>query len=132
MQSSASLSALAFAVSWLALAPVANAQNQQNQSAPSAPSTTTPEQSKPQANIPDDKLDAAAAAMKSVSTVKQDYVQRLAKAPDADKPRLVNEANQAMSKAVTDQGLSIAEYSAILEVAQNDQAVRDKLLARLK
>jgi hypothetical protein len=35
-------------------------------------------------------------------------------------------------KAVTDQGLSVDEYSTILQVAQNDPQVRDKLLQRLR
>jgi hypothetical protein len=78
------------------------------------------------------KLDAAAAAVKQVSTVKGTFEQKLAQAPAAEKERLVDEANDAMKKAVTDQGLSIDEYATILQVAQNDPIVRDKLLQRLK
>jgi hypothetical protein len=37
-----------------------------------------------------------------------------------------------MEKAVTDQGLSIDEYTTILAVAQKDPIVRDKLIQRLK
>jgi len=44
----------------------------------------------------------------------------------------VAEANAALIKAVTDQGLSIDEYTKIIEVAQSDPGVRDKLLQRLK
>jgi hypothetical protein len=127
MQSSTRLSILVFAASWLALAPTVNAQNQPEQSSP-----TTPGASTPSASIPDNKLDAAAAAVKSVSTVKRDYEQRIAQAPDGDKSRLADEGKQALTKAVTDQGLSVAEYSAIMQVAQNDPAVRDKILQRIK
>jgi hypothetical protein len=37
-----------------------------------------------------------------------------------------------MTKAVTDQGLSVDEYTSIIEVAQNDAEVRNKLLQRMK
>ena len=129
MQASTRLSILVFATSWLALAPTVNAQNQ---SEPSGPSPTTPGPSNPSASIPDNKLDAVAAAMKSVSMVKEDYGRRIAQAPDSDKSRLGDEGEQALTKAVTDQGLSVGEYSEILQVAQNNPAVRQKILQRLK
>jgi hypothetical protein len=130
MQASTRLSILVFAASWLAFAPTVNAQNQ---SEPSGPSPTTPGPSSPSASIPDNKLDAAAAAMKSVSTVKEDYGRRIAQAPDdSEKSRLANEGGQALTKAVTDQGLSVAEYTEILQVAQNNTAVREKILQRIK
>ena len=130
MQVSTRLSILVFATSWLAFAPTVNAQNQ---SEPSRPSPTMPGPSSPSASIPDNKLDAAAAAMKSVSTVKEDYGRRIAQAPDdSEKSRLANEGGQALTKAVTDQGLSVAEYTEILQVAQNNTAVREKILQRMK
>ena len=117
MQSSTRLFALVFASSWLALAPTVNAQTQ---SEPSRPLPTTPGLSNPSASIPDNKLDAAAAAVKSVSMVKDDYEQRIAQASESEKLRLADEGKQALTKAVTDQGLSVEEYTAILQVAQND------------
>ena len=129
MQVSTRLSNLVFTTSWLAFAPTVNAQNQ---SESSGPSPTTPGPSSPSASIPDNKLDAAAAAMKSVSIVKEDYGRRVAQAPDSEKSRLANEGGQALTKAVTDQGLSVAEYTEILQVAQNNPAVREKILQRIK
>jgi len=129
MQSSTRLSVLVFASSWLALTPTVSAQIQ---SESSRPLPTTPGLSNPSASIPDNKLDAAAAAVKSVSMVKRDYEQRIAQAPESDKSRLANEGKQALAKSVTDQGLTIAEYTAILQVAQDDPVVRDKILQRIK
>jgi hypothetical protein len=83
-------------------------------------------------NIPDAKLDATAAAVKGISAVKTDYQQKVAQAPDTDKERLAGEANNAMTKAVTDQGLSVAEYTNIITVAQTDPSVHEKLVQRLK
>ena len=64
--------------------------------------------------------------------VKDDYEQRIAQASESDRSRLADEGKQALTKAVTDQGLSVEEYTAILQVAQNDPATRDKILQRLK
>jgi hypothetical protein len=108
--------------------PAASAQNQ----SPSAPSITVPKSKIAPADISDKKLDAAAAAAKSVSAVRDTYEQKLTRAPTTDKKRIADEANNAITKAVTDQGLSVEEFSTIMEVAQNDSGVRDKLLQRLK
>jgi hypothetical protein len=54
-------------------------------------------------DIPDQKLDAAAAAIKRVASLKQDYQQRIAAAAPADKEGILNEAVHALAKAVTDQ-----------------------------
>ncbi len=101
--------------------PAANAQN------------PSPSQSQQPAspNISDQKLDAAAAALEHVASIKQSYQQKIAAAPSSEKERIAGEANQAMTKAVTDQGLSVEEYTSIMQVAQNDPSVREKLLKRI-
>jgi hypothetical protein len=83
-------------------------------------------------NIPDQKLDAAAAAAQRVASLKQDYQQRIAAAAPSDKERIANDAINALAKAVTDQGLSLEEYDSILEVAQNDPEVREKIRQRIR
>jgi hypothetical protein len=104
----------------------ANAQGAQRE----APS---PGLSTPAPGITDQKLDAAAAALERIADLKKTYEQRLAGAPErADKERIVAEANNALEKAVADQGLSVEEYSSILEVAQNDPEVRGKILQRIR
>jgi hypothetical protein len=108
--------------------PAANAQQQ----SPSGPSSTTPSPTTAPTTIPDKKLDAVAAAVKKVSVVKDTFEQKLAQAPAAEKERVAGEADDAIAKAVTDQGLSIDEYTTILQVAHNDPVVRDKLLQRIK
>jgi Domain of unknown function (DUF4168) len=83
-------------------------------------------------NISDQKLDAAAAAIERVASLKQDYQQRVAAAAPSDKERIANEAINALAKAITDQGLSVEEYDSILEVAQNDPEVREKIRERIR
>jgi predicted ATPase with chaperone activity len=119
---------MTLAAAGLLVMPAAQAQQQ----SPSGPSVTTPSPTTAPTTIPDKKLDAAAAAVKKVSVIKNKYDQQLAQAPVAEKKRLEDEAGDAMVKAVTDQGLSIEEYTAILKVAQKDPVVHDKLLQRMK
>jgi hypothetical protein len=86
----------------------------------------------PKKDVSDQKLDQAAAAIKQVITVKEDYEQRIESAAPDDKERLAEEGKAALEKAVTDQGLSLPEYSSILVIAQNDPEVKEKILQRLK
>jgi hypothetical protein len=90
-----------------------------------------PSPSSPAPGITEQKLDAAAAALERVIGLHKTYEQRLAQAEQADKDSIVAEANDALNKAVADQGLSVEEYSSILEMAQNDPEVRGKLLQRI-
>lgn len=119
------LAAAAFSAVSLLYLPAAMAQT-----APSAPPAPT-QSPAPSPAISDRKLDAAAAALQQVQTLKKSYQQKMATAAPADQPRIAGEANDALTKAVTDHGLSVDEYNSILKVAQNDPNVRDKLLRRV-
>ena len=103
------LAAAALSVAGLLLLPAANAQMNPPQARPQAQS--------PSPAISDAKLNAAA---------------RKIEAAPSDKQRLTIEANDAMAKAVTDQGLSVDEYNSIISTAQNDPAVREKLSQRMR
>jgi Domain of unknown function (DUF4168) len=119
--------AIGLGVTGLLLVPVANAQNQSSPSdTPPKATTVTP------SDISDKKLDATAAAVKKVSTVSENYKKKLAQAPDSEKERIRDQADRDVTKAVTDQGLSVEEYLGIMKVAQNDTTVRSKLMDRLK
>jgi Domain of unknown function (DUF4168) len=102
--------------------PAANAQVQSPAPSPS-----------PSQSIPDHKLDATAAALNQIVDVKESYTKQIEATPnESDKQRLVDDANKALVKAVTDQGLSVEEYTSIMVVAQNDPMVRQKILQRMK
>lgn len=120
------LAVACLSVALLAVAPAALAQSP----APNAPAQAQP-QAQP-ANIPDQKLDAAAAALEKVTDIKRSFEQQLTSAQPADQERIASEANTALSKAVTEQGLSVEEYNSIIQVAQNDPQVRQKILQRVK
>jgi len=96
------------------------------------PQAQSPAPANPAASIPDQKLDAAAAAIQRVASLKRDYLQQLEAAPPDDQPRIAREAGNALEKAVTDQGLSVEEYTTILEVAQTNPQVRQKIIERIQ
>jgi hypothetical protein len=81
--------------------------------------------------ISDTKLDQAAAAIVHVDKLQRSYQQKLEEAPPDERDNVIEEADNALAKAVKDHGLSIDEYDTILQTAQNDPAVREKLLQRL-
>jgi Domain of unknown function (DUF4168) len=84
-------------------------------------------------DLSDQKLDAAAAALGRVVSLQKDYRQRVAEAEaPAEKERIVAEANNEFKKVVTEQGLSLEEYAAILDMARDDPEIRNKLLQRIQ
>jgi predicted ATPase with chaperone activity len=121
IRSSTLLAATILSAVSLVSVPAANAQT-------SAPSAQTPS-----TNIPDQKLDATASALQRVTDVRRTYEEKLSGAAAADEQkRIVSEANDAMSKAVTEQGLSLEEFDSIIRLAQSDVGVREKILQRVK
>ena len=108
--------AIAAVVGMLSLASLAPAYSQ-NQ-----PSTS---------DISDQKLDQVAAAMLRADSLHKSYQQKLDQTPPEKQNSVIAEANNALQKAITDQGLSIDEYNTIIKTAQSDPAIRDKLVQRL-
>ncbi len=98
----------ALVAAWHLPAVPANAQT----TAPNSNALTSPGLSQSQPSITDQKLDKAAAALERIAGLQQDF-------------------RKQVSKAVTDQGLSIDEYAEIMEVAQADPQVRQKIMARI-
>jgi predicted secreted protein len=127
------LAAAVLGVAGLFLLPAANAQMNQTQPRPQAqsPQAQPPRAQSPSPTISDQKLTAAAAALGQVTNIRQSYERKIAEAPQPDKQRVTDEANNALKKAVTDQGLSVDEYNTILQTAQNDPTIRQKLAQRV-
>lgn len=128
-----SFAAATLSIGALLLMPAANAQMNPPQARPQAqpPQTQVPQTQPPSAPISDEKLNAAAVAIGQVATIRQSYEGKIAAASPSDKQRLAKEANDALKKAVTDQGLSVDEYNSIIRTAQNDPTVREKLTQRI-
>lgn len=100
--------------------------------APTPQLNATGDQSGKAQNISEDKLDAAGAALAAVTRIHHDYEQRLAAASPNDRKRIADEGDKALQNAITDKGLSMDEYKAILDAAQNDPDLKAKLVERAK
>ena len=83
-------------------------------------------------DISEQKLDAAVAAIKQIASVKADYDKKLEEAPQSDRERIADEAESAIVRAVTDNGLSVKEYESIMVVAQNNPEVRQKIIRKIR
>lgn len=123
---SPSLTAAMLTAACFGIVPISNA-NAQSQS-PALPGQTQPGQTQ---SVPEQKLDATAAAIKKLTAVREDYEERIKAAEPSDKERIASEAKGALEKAITDQGLSLPEYTQILVIARNDPEVQEKIIQRL-
>ena len=84
-------------------------------------------------DLSDQKLNAVATALQRVANLRNDYRQRIAEAEaPAEKERIAVEANKELSKAVTEQGISVEEYTSILNAARDNPEVRDKLIQHVR
>ena len=100
--------------------------NLRAQSPPPGPSTSAQD-------LSDQKLSAVAAAIERVASLQKDYRQRIAEAEaPAEKERIVAEAHNEFTKAVTEQGLSVEEYTSILDAARDNPEIRDRLFQHVR
>jgi hypothetical protein len=82
-------------------------------------------------NISDQKIKAAAAAIPQVEGIRQNYQQQLAQAPAGDRPRIQNQAGDEMKKAITNQGISVADYNSVLQAAEQNPDIRGRLIQQM-
>jgi len=99
---------------------------------PAALAQSPPDTPAPSAQLSDQKLDAAAAAIARVAFLRQTYERQLAQADPADREKIAEQASGELAKAVNDQGLSVDEYNSIVDRARTDPGVRKKILDRLQ
>ncbi len=77
-------------------------------------------------------LEPFAGAYKEVSEIHSSYEQRIVKALDpAQADALQQEANQKMTQAVTDRGMTIEDYNTLFQTIQNDPALKEKFMTVL-
>jgi len=124
--------AVALTAGALLVVPGAEAQMNPPQARPEAQSPQTQPLQTPSASISDEKLNATAAAIGQVANIQRRYESKSAAASPSNKHRLSQEANDAVERAVTYQGLSVDEFNSIIITAQNDPTVREQLIQRIR
>lgn len=112
-------------VSGLGLLSVANAQdvNSRSQAVESQPM---------QKELIEPNLEPFVGAYKEISQIHTTYKERIIQTDDPTKSEaLQEEANQKMSQAVTDRGLTITDYNTIFQSIQNDPALKEEFMTVL-
>jgi ribosomal protein S12 len=80
-------------------------------------------------DLSDAKVQKVGAALREVTRVREDYGARLTAAEtDEERQVLQNEAQAVMIEAVRGQDLSVIEFSEVIEAAEDDPTVRDRVL----
>jgi hypothetical protein len=99
-----------------------------NGSSPSVPQTQN--SALPQENVDDATVHKVGAALRQVATIRQQYAQR-AQAMDSPEQRqgLTEHARNDMVKAIGDQGLSVQQYQQVIQMAQADESLKQRLLS---
>jgi hypothetical protein len=83
--------------------------------------------------VSDAELDRVASAYIEISRIREDFQESLAEVTDPEEAQLMQEqAGEAMVEAVQDNGLDVQKYNQVMEAAQVDEQLREKLLTRLE
>lgn len=83
--------------------------------------------------VSDADLDKAANAYMEIAEIRESFQENLAGVSDPEKAQeLQEQAGEAMVAAVQNNGLDVQAYNQIMEAAQVDEDLRNKLLSRLE
>jgi hypothetical protein len=81
-------------------------------------------------DVSDAKVQKVGAALREITRVRDDYGTRLTSAQtDDERQGLQMEAQAVMVEAVRGQGLSVSEFNEVVEAADDDPALRDRVMA---
>jgi len=83
--------------------------------------------------VSDSELDKVAQAYKEISVIREDFEMSLAGVEDPEAAQKMQEqAGNAMVEAVQNTGLDVQTYKEVMQAAQHDEELREKLLSRLE
>ena len=91
------------------------------------------QQQAPDVDVSDAELDQVADAYEAVTQVREKFQQELGEVSDPERAQqLQQQAGEEMVEAVEAQGLDVQTYNQVMEAAQVDEELRNKLLERLE
>jgi Domain of unknown function (DUF4168) len=105
--------------------PVLAQQNDRNAPAPATPGATIQ-----QSDLSDAMVHKVGTALRQTVTIRQKYAERAQsiKSPQ-EQQALATEAQTEMVQAITDQGLSVQQYNQVIQMAQADPTLKQRLLS---
>ncbi|HTC08779.1 MAG TPA: DUF4168 domain-containing protein [Acetobacteraceae bacterium] len=85
------------------------------------------------ADIPDSTVAKMGRALAEIAEVEQELASAVsAAATERDRMQLAEQADRAITDAVTDQGLSLTQFNQVVQAADEDQELRDRLTAAIR
>jgi GTP1/Obg family GTP-binding protein len=124
----------AFAVAAFVASPMAIAQGQERPPQEQQQQQQQPmpqEQEAPE--VTDAQVEAFVDAYVAVNEVREEYTERLQNAEDQEKAQqLQQEANEAMTAAISDSGMEVEEYQEVAMAVNADAEVRDQVTEMLE
>ena len=83
-----------------------------------------------QTDITDDTVRKVGMALGQVTQIREEYTKRLALVEtDDEKEAVASEAQDVMIQAVSDQGLSVGQFNAVVSAAEDDPDLGQRVLA---
>lgn len=109
-----------------------SAQDQEGQSQQQN-MTQQSDQSAEPIEVSDAELDKVAKAYVQITEIRGKFQESLSEVSDPEEAQLLQEeAGEKMVEAVQDNGLDVQKYNEVMEAAQVDEELREKLLARME
>jgi hypothetical protein len=83
-----------------------------------------------QTDITDDTVQKVGMALGQVTQIREEYTKRLALVEtDDEKEAVASEAQDVMIQAVSEQGLSVGQFNAVVSAAEDDPDLGQRVLA---
>jgi hypothetical protein len=118
--------ALAAALVAMAAAVPAVAESGRSAAAPQAPGAAAQQGDQPS----DATVQKVGKALRQAATIRQEYTDRAqtTKSPEQQQ-QLTEQAQGDMIKAINEQGLSVQQYNQVIQMAQADPSLKERLLS---
>jgi hypothetical protein len=91
---------------------------------PQAPGTATQ-----QGQVSDVMVHKVGMALRQNATISQKYTERMQSQSAPEQQQLTQQAQAEMMQAISDQGLSVEQYNQVIQMAQADPSLKQRLLS---
>jgi Domain of unknown function (DUF4168) len=108
-----------------AAVPAAAQQSGRNNTSPQAPGAAAQ-----QGQLSDATVQKVGQALRSMATIRQEYTAKAQSTKSQEQQKdLTDHAQSDMAKAISDQGLSVQQYNQVIQMAQADPNLKQRLLS---
>jgi len=108
-----------------ALVPAAAQQSGRNTTPPPAPGAATQQNQPSEATV-----EKVGKALRNMSAIRQEYAAKAQSTKSQqEQKQLTDHAQSDMTKAISDQGLSVQQYNQVIQMAQADPNLKQRLLS---